>query len=120
MIEVMLGWPPSDLSPNKRLHWAKLAKAKKAYRHACWALTMEQWQLTRQPVPDGPLTLELFFTPPDRRSYDRDNLTARMKAGLDGLCDALKIDDKRFSTVIVRVSTDEIGGFVHIRISKES
>ena len=29
MIEIVLGWPPSDLSPNKRLHWAKLASAKK-------------------------------------------------------------------------------------------
>ena len=29
MIEIVLGWPPSDLSPNKRLHWAKLAAAKK-------------------------------------------------------------------------------------------
>ena len=28
MIEIVLGWPPSDLSPNKRLHWAKLATAK--------------------------------------------------------------------------------------------
>ena len=28
MIEVVLGWPPSDLSPNARLHWAKLAGQK--------------------------------------------------------------------------------------------
>ena len=32
MIEIVLGWPPSDLSPNKRLHWAKLAAAKARIR----------------------------------------------------------------------------------------
>ena len=32
MIEVVLGWPPTDLSPNARKHWAVVAKAKKQYR----------------------------------------------------------------------------------------
>ena len=36
------------------------------------------------------LVLEMTFIPPDRRSYDRDNLVARMKAGIDGLADALR------------------------------
>ena len=42
MIEVVLGWPPSDLSPNKRLHWAKLAAAKKQYRQKCSSVAKEQ------------------------------------------------------------------------------
>ena len=42
MIEKVLGWPPSDLSPNKRLHWAKVALAKKHYRQACLSVTKEQ------------------------------------------------------------------------------
>lgn len=120
MIEFTLGWPPSDLSPNRRLHWAKLAKAKKAYRHACWGITLDQWQVGKYAVPHGPLTLTMRFVPPDRRSYDRDNLVARMKSGLDGLCDALRIDDKRFSTIITKMSTDSIGGFVHITITGEN
>lgn len=120
MIEFMLAWPPSELSPNRRLHWAKLAKAKKAYRHACWAVTLDQWQAGQHAVPDGALTLSMRFVPPDRRSYDRDNLVARMKSGLDGLCDALRIDDKRFSTIITKMSTDSIGGFVYITITGEN
>lgn len=119
MLEFMLPWPPSELSPNGRLHWAKAYKHKKAYRQACWATTLEQFRIRTDQVPDGPLLLELQFVPPTRRSYDRDNLVARMKSGLDGLCDALKIDDKRFSTLAARVSTDSIGGFVSVRISKE-
>ena len=42
MIEIVLGWPPSDLSTNKRLHWAKLAAAKKQYRKDCFSVSKEQ------------------------------------------------------------------------------
>lgn len=118
MLEFMLPWPPSELSPNGRLHWAKAYRHKKAYRQSCWAVALTQ-MATAGTLPDGPLLLELRFVPPTRRSYDRDNLVARMKSGLDGLCDALKIDDKRFSTLAARVSTDSIGGFVGVRILKE-
>lgn len=116
MIEITLPWPAADLSPNARLHWAKLAKAKKLYRQACWAITLEQ---KAKVCDDGQLRLELTFYKPNRRSMDRDNLLARMKSGLDGVCDALKIDDKRFATVVVRVA-DEIGGFVRIHIGEEN
>ena len=43
-----------------------------------------------------------------------------MKSGLDGLADALKINDKRFTTLTANMSTDSIGGFVRIRITKET
>ena len=120
MIELVLGWPPSELSPNKRLHWAKVANFKAKYREACWALTLEQTQIYKTMVPDGNLHLVLEFVPPDRRSYDRDNLVARMKSGLDGVADALKINDKQFTTLTARVDAGQIGGFVRVQISKES
>jgi len=120
MIELMLPFPPTELSPNSRLHWAKLAKAKKTYRQACWAVTVDQLKIRTDAVPDGPLRLTLEFVKPTMREMDRDNLLARMKSGLDGMCDALKIDDKRFNTVVVRVASDRIGGFVTILIERES
>ena len=121
MIEVVLGWPPSDLSPNKRLHWAKLASAKKQYRKDCYSVSKEQLKKYREITKNIPkrLVLEMTFIPPDRRSYDRDNLVARMKSGIDGLADALKIDDKQFNTVISTMDQDYLGGFVRIRILQE-
>ena len=119
MIEIVLGWPPSDLSPNKRLHWAKLATAKKQYRKDCETVSREQlkkFKLTNLPEK---LVLEMTFIPPDRRNYDRDNLVARMKAGIDGLSDALRINDKRFNTVISTMDTTTLGGYVRIRILQE-
>ena len=119
MIELVLGWPPSNLSPNARLHWAKLGRAKKQYRNACFSVSKEQLKkFNTENIPEK-LVLEMTFIPPDRRSYDRDNLVARMKSGIDGLADALKINDKRFNTVISTMDTDYLGGFVRIRILQE-
>ena len=119
MIELVLGWPPSNLSPNARLHWAKLARAKKQYRNACFSVSKEQLKkFNTDSIPEK-LVLEMTFIPPDRRSYDRDNLVARMKSGIDGLADALKINDKRFNTVISTMDTYYLGGFVRIRILQE-
>ena len=119
MIEVILGWPPSNLSPNARLHWAKLARAKKHYRQACNSVAKEQLKKYKCDKLPERLVLEMTFIPPDRRNYDRDNLVARMKSGIDGLADALKINDKRFNTVISTMDTDMLGGFVRIRILQE-
>ena len=121
MIEIVLGWPPSELSPNRRLHWAKLANAKKQYRKDCLSVSREQLKKYSKlnNLPER-LVLEMTFIPPDRRSYDRDNLVARMKSGIDGLSDALRINDKRFNTVISTMDQDYLGGFVKIRILKET
>lgn len=119
MLEFTLPWPQSKLSPNARVHWSTLAREKKAYRSACWLTALDQLHGWRPEVPEGPLLVELEFVPPNRRSYDRDNLIARIKSGLDGLSDALRIDDKRFSTLTARVNAEQIGGLVRVRISKE-
>lgn len=67
-------------------------------------------------MPSGKLTLELEFVRPTRRKYDRDNLVARLKSAIDGMCDALKINDNCFSTLVSRVDEKEIGGFVRVCI----
>ena len=121
MIEVVLGWPPTDLSPNARKHWAVVARAKKQYRKDCYSVSKEQLKKYKKETENIPerLVLEMTFIPPDKRSYDRDNLVARMKSGIDGLADALKINDKRFNTVISTMDQDYLGGFVRIRILQE-
>jgi crossover junction endodeoxyribonuclease RusA len=102
-LQLNLPWPPPALSSNKRQHWSRLAKAKKAYRAACYVETLRQ--VHGKPVLPNTLRLALEFAPPDRRRRDRDNLVAAMKAGLDGMADALGIDDSRFETLEARVLT---------------
>lgn len=119
MIVLQLPWPPTELSPNARSHWAKTAKHKAIYRSLCASVVDEQRRKVSI-VPDGPLSLLMEFCPPTKRSYDRDNLSARMKSGLDGLCDSLRFDDSRFDSVTSRVKAS-VGkpGFVTVTIREQ-
>ena len=108
-----LPWPPAGLSPNARNHWAKTAKLKKQYREAC------AWTAASQGAyplpPDTKLHLTLTFVPPTRRQYDLDNALARMKAGLDGLADVLRVDDKHWTLTIQK--GEGVGGFVRVEVT---
>jgi crossover junction endodeoxyribonuclease RusA len=116
VIRYTLPWPSPALSPNARSHWAAKAKAKAHYRDLCRLAVRAQGVLK---IPPGKLTIDLEFVRPTRRSYDRDNLVARLKSGIDGMCDALKINDKTFTTLVSRVSEDETGGYVRVSIHGE-
>jgi crossover junction endodeoxyribonuclease RusA len=113
--EVTLPWPPKGLSPNARLHWAAKSKQAKAYRMACFALCIEA-KLNRMALPEsGAVTLDIEFIPPDRRARDLDNMLSSIKNGLDGIADALGVNDRRF---VFRLSrADQIGGMVKIRVT---
>ncbi len=115
-IDLILPWPPKELSPNARLHWSKVAAAKRKYRTACWAMTLEAETHFVPKKPDSKLRVHLLFIAPDRRNYDLDGLLSRMKSGLDGVADALKVNDKRFRPSID--ISDDIGGMVKVQITE--
>lgn len=46
---------------------------------------------------DGPIHVTLTFYPPDKRRRDLDGCISACKAYLDGLADALGVDDSRFT-----------------------
>lgn len=104
-------WPLKELSPNARLHWAQLAKAKKSYRQACAWTALSQGA---KPIEAEGLHVTLTFYPPSRRAIDLDNCLARFKAGIDGLVDVLKVDDSKWKITIEKA--EEIGGFVKVGI----
>ena len=112
-MRIILPWPPTGLSPNSRNHWAKTAKLKKQYREACSWQAMEQGA---RPLQVASLHLTLTFYPPTRRAYDLDNALARIKAGLDGLADVLKVDDKHWTLTIKK--GESVGGFVEVHIER--
>lgn len=68
------------------------------------------------PIQADKLHLTLTFYPPTRRAYDLDNALARMKAGLDGLSDVVKVDDKHWALTIQK--GESIGGYVSVEITK--
>ena len=118
MILLTLPWPPRTLSPNSRPHWSRLAKAKRLYRYACFIATKEAMAPRFDPVPDGPLLVELQFCPPDHRSRDIDNMLASCKAALDGVASALKVNDKHFRLAAQQMGAVVKDGAVYVRLSE--
>jgi crossover junction endodeoxyribonuclease RusA len=89
---IELPWPAKELSPNARQHWSAAARAKKAYRLRCKAVG-DAAGLALVPKGATGVLVHLVFIKPDRRARDWDNMLASMKSGLDGLADAMGVDD---------------------------
>ena len=102
---VCLPWPPKELSPNARTHWATKARIAKRYRATCHILAKQ----ARLQAGEGPIHLVVTFAPPDRRHRDDDNCTGAFKAGRDGVADAMGVDDSRFR-VTASISTEPVKG----------
>jgi crossover junction endodeoxyribonuclease RusA len=101
-LRIELPWPDKRLSPNARLHWrAKAALTKKARADtAVLALEAAGASLSairRAMAGEGPIPVVFEFYAPDRRHRDQDNIIASTKAVADGLADALRVNDRRFT-----------------------
>lgn len=94
-LRVVLPWPHRGLSPNARCHWAVKRKLVLTARRTAHAETFSKAEGCRA-VPIGRIGYRISFYPPDRRARDEDNLIASMKSSLDGIAQALRVDDKCF------------------------
>ena len=121
-------WPPKELSPNARVHWWTLAKAKRDYKEVCYYLALKQTHLTYTPheqdrlIPP-PVTAQVTFVC-DARRRDADNHMAMLKPLWDALVsmgvleddshDKLRILDPKWERgekkVIVELSPYRDGG----------
>jgi len=111
-MKITLDWPSKDLSPNGRLHYHALAKAKKDARDVAG------WIARSHPiyVPEGNIPISITFYPPTRARYDLDGLLSRMKANLDGLADGWGIDDIRFRPITIDMGQVFPKGKVEVEI----
>ena len=93
---VLLPWPSKPLWQNSRCHWATKAKAVKQARKDAFNASFYA-RLARLPTGEGwTHHLSFDFCPPDRRKRDLQNMPATQKAAIDGIADALKVDDATF------------------------
>jgi crossover junction endodeoxyribonuclease RusA len=115
VICITLPWPPKELSPNARLHWAAKNRHRKTYRDACYWLSMQEGVRPNVVYPE-PLDVAIEFVPPDKRARDQDNMLASIKAGLDGVAQAIGVDDKHWR-LSMKVA-DRIGGVVKLTITQ--
>ena len=98
---IVLDFPPRDLFPNRASgkHWASLYKIKSDYRES--STWLAKGQLKDWKHNGNPIKLTLIFEMPDKRWRDADNCLAAAKAGMDGLADALMVNDRTFNPIQV-------------------
>lgn len=90
MIELV--WPPASLSGHTAGHWRTKAAATKQHRE--WARLATLAAGVTVP-PEGDIRIRFRFIPPDRRG-DRTNFANRLKPAIDGIAQALGVNDARF------------------------
>ena len=98
---VTLPWPDKRLSPNARLHWRPKSEAVKQARWDASYAVLEAAggslsEVRRSLADQTRIPLTIRFYAPDRRHRDEDNVIASCKASMDGLADALGVNDRRF------------------------
>ena len=104
MLTIDLPWPPTVLNPNNRSHWAKKAKARAKHRADCYHLTKSASRNVL--FIDGNIPIKLQFFKPTKRSTDADNLLSACKGMIDGIAEALAINDKRFKPITVMLEDE--------------
>ena len=90
MTTLIFPFPPSDLSPNARVHWGKKAKAFKAYKESC------MWLCKGKKGLKGASKFKVTFLPPDARRRDTDNMLGAAKGLFDALSAVTGVDDSKF------------------------
>ena len=116
---IILGFPPSELNPNARLHWAKKSRIAKKYRNECRIKTivcLNAFYRAILQAHTGRFQFNVIFYKKNNRKQDDDNIFSAFKSGRDGIADALNIDDNRFKSAYT--VSDEIitNGMVVVEI----
>lgn len=91
-----LKWFPAELRPNARVNVYKKNSIFQQYKKYC-----RQEAVILQGLQQKPIAVTLLFTPPDNRRRDLDNCLAACKAMLDGISDAIGVDDRYFHPITI-------------------
>lgn len=98
-LTIELPLPDRDLSSNARIHWARRARAVKAYREVAWGATKEAMRMAWLKAP---VTVSYAFGTKGCRKVglyapqDETNAVDAIKAAQDGIASALGFDDRHF------------------------
>lgn len=110
---VTMPWPADGLHPNDRVHYQAKARAVRQARQQARLLA------ARAGVRESGCTqVHLVFMPPISRKRDEDGMEAACKSMLDGIADALGIDDHEFKITREVGPKTRLGAvLVHLRRS---
>lgn len=111
---IILNWPDRALHPNGRFHYHTKASATKAYREAAYWAT-KAVRVDHSHPRDG-IPLKVQFFPPDKRRRDLDGMLSSIKAGIDGIADALELNDVDLNPIILERCQTMKGGRICVML----
>ena len=94
-MKIHLPWLNPKLSCNARTHWAMEAE-----RHTAEGFGLSMFTPAQKSIAQSSdrINVRITFHAPDKRRRDKQNMPASgtIKAYLDGIADALGVDDNKF------------------------
>ncbi|MDR6394644.1 hypothetical protein [Herbaspirillum seropedicae] len=122
LVVVTLPFPNPKLNPNrsKGLHWSATSGLRKKAHLEGYVLAKDAANRAKWTPTGDDIALRITFEMPDRRPRDRDNLLAAMKCSLDGIAEALGVDDNQFDPVVLRRRFGRGVGAVHVEIGGDA
>lgn len=94
--EILLPWPPRELHPNGRAHWAVKARHAKKQRADAEFLALQAHYDRIDWGRSGRLCVWITGYAKDRRRRDVDGMLSSIKWALDGIAGVMGVDDSRF------------------------
>lgn len=105
-----LPYPHKDLWPNGRAHWA--AKAREVKKHRGWALLLAKGHRGLV-LADGTLPIHItVHGKPSGPLPDRDGVVSASKSYLDGIAEAIGVNDRHFAAPTVEFAPERKSRFV--------
>ena len=95
--KITISWFPKELHPNfTRVHHYGKAKYFKAYKQEAYLLAHHITGYMQAPI-----AVTLLFNAPDKRNRDLDGCLSACKAALDGIAQAIGVDDRYFRPITI-------------------
>ncbi len=116
-LDIEVGWPADPLWPNKSAHYMVVGRFRKSAKNeAGWAT---RYVLTPEWAPEGEKVKVhiIGHAKPTGPFPDADNTVAAVKSHLDGIADALGINDREFEAPTVEWVGRNQRGSLTIRVS---
>lgn len=118
MLIVRLPFPNPSLMPNRKngTHWSKTNAAKERQFADARMLTLAALSVTGPQEWPERIPVSILYLSPDKRHRDADNLLAASKSQLDGIANALGVDDKRFCPILIDKALGDKSGAVIVGV----
>ena len=117
-MRIELNFPSAELFPNraKGRHWSATYEHKTRERNEAYLLTKQAKNKAKWEWNEKQIEIHLTFEMPDKRHRDIDNCLVASKRALDGVAEALGVDDKFFNPLCIFREQGEKPGKLIIEI----